>query len=94
MREKVLQGKKNENKKKKNVEKRQKDPLKTFYREKKRKLENENKGQEEINIRSSSKNVKKEPQENVYQGSKKNENMGLEVINMRSLSKNVKKDPH
>ena len=42
---------------------------KTFYREKKRKLKNENKGLEEINMQSSSKNVKIDPQEYVYQGS-------------------------
>ena len=42
-------------------------------------------------MRSLSKNVKKDPHEYVYQGSKNNENKGLEKINMRSLSKNVKK---
>ena len=40
-------------------------------------------------MRSLSINVKKDSQENVYQGSKKNENKGQEEINMRSLSKNV-----
>ena len=40
-------------------------------------------------MRSLTKNVKKDSQENVYQGSKKNENKGQEEINMRSLSKNV-----
>ena len=44
-------------------------------------------------MRRLSKNVKKDPHEYVYQGSKKNENKGQEEINMRSLSKNVKKDP-
>ena len=38
--------------------------------------QDENKGLEEINMRSLSKNVKKDSQENVYQGSKKNENKG------------------
>ena len=51
---------------------------------------NENKGLEEINMRSLSKNVKKDSQENVYQGSNKNENKGWEEINMRNLSKNEK----
>ena len=43
-------------------------------------------------MRSSSKNVKKDPHEYVYQGSKKIENKGQEEIDMRSLSKSVKKD--
>ena len=52
------------------------DPLEYVLQGKK----NENKGLEEINMRSLSKNV--------YQGSKKNEYKGQEDINMRSWSKN------